>query len=346
MPDVQVAGHGIGLATAMHCLTQRGIGIQAGADAVPASARGPLVMLGDAAQALLTDVFAGQAQMAQMLAMAHPITRRIVRWGSDTAQCFAHSAVVVAADRLRDVLVGGQGVGSPMPAQFALTATPGPDARLLRFGQREAAAAPVMLQRHADRSAAYVEALGAGWLFLIPTGGDAGWLLAVGADPAEALRDSAVIADVVAEVGAVAGRFETAPRLADPCATAAHLTVGSAGLALDPICGDGTATAVRGGILAAAVAAAMVGADRPALDPDHDGAALVGHYRLMLIAAMRRHLGTAWPFYTRGGTGAWWQAEAAALAQGHAWCTQQLAAAGEARFVLAGDRLVARGCAA
>jgi flavin-dependent dehydrogenase len=120
------------------------------------------------------------------------------------------------------------------------------------------------------------------------------------------------------------------------------LVLGSSAVAFDPICGDGVATAVRGGILAAAVAAEAVGNDDPGLDQS----ALAGHYRAMLIAAMRRHLAVSWPFYERGGNGPWWREQADALAQGHDWCTRQLAAAGEARFVLAGDRLVARECAA
>jgi hypothetical protein len=69
---------------------------------------------------------------------------------------------------------------------------------------------------------------------------------------------------------------------------------------------------------------------------------LIGHYRAMLIAAMRRHLAVSSPFYERGGQGPWWREQAEAIAEGHAWCTRQLAAAGDAQFVLAGDRLVLR----
>jgi hypothetical protein len=160
------------------------------------------------------------------------------------------------------------------------------------------------------------------------------------------LRDSRLVAPAVAATGAVSSSFETAPALLDDPAAPGRLTVGRAALALDPICGDGTASAVRGGILAAAIAAAMAGADRPAIDPRLDCDRLSGHYRSMMIAAMRRHLTVSWPFYARGGHSPWWRAQADALAEGHAWCTRQLAEAGEARFMLAGDRLVARGVAA
>jgi hypothetical protein len=211
----------------------------------------------------------------------------------------------------------------------------------MRFGAREAAALPVVLSAAADRGAALIEALESGWLFLIPTGGDHGWLLAVGAEPDLALRDSRLVAPAVAATGAVSSCFETAPRLLDDPAGPDRLTLGQAALALDPICGDGTASAVRGGILAAAVGAAMTGND-----PGLDCTAVLAHYRAMMIAAMRRHLTQSWPFYARGGQSPWWQAQAAALAEGHAWCTRQLAEAGEARFMLSGDRLVARDVAA
>jgi hypothetical protein len=345
LPGVRVSGRGIGAATAAQALAARGIGVAADLDGVPAPRQAPLVMLGDQAQALLCDVFAGNPLLAAALNAAHPIARRIVRWGNAPTQIFTHSARVIAGSTLVEA------VWSPPPpwagdAAFVLSTAPSTGVTLLRFGAREAAAAPVVLEPAADCHAAYVESLDRGWLFLIPTGGGIGWLLAVGADPAEALIDSALIAPVVAETGAIAARFETAPRLLDdPCAEG-RLTLGSAALAFDPICGDGTATATRGGLLAAAVAAALAGADAPLLDPAVDGAALAMHYRLMLIAAMRRHLATSWSFYARGGNGPWWQGEAAALADGHAWCTRQLGAAGEARFVLAGDRLIHREAAA
>jgi hypothetical protein len=299
-------------------------------------------MLGQQAQALLSDVFPGQTPMAAGLARAHRITRRVVRWGDEEPQAFDHAALVIAGDRLTEALPW---VARPSPAPSAevlLSTTPPEAARLLHFGRREAMAMPVELAPDTDRGAALIEALDEGWLFLIPTGGDAGWLLTVGAETGQGLRESRLIAPVVASTGAVAARFDTAPRVLDNCATPDRLTLGSAALALDPICGDGTATAVRGGILAAAVAAGIVGIDQPGLDCE----AASAHYRARMIATMRRHLAVSWPFYARGGRSAWWQDEAAALAEGHAWCTRQLAEAGEAQFTLAGDRLIARDVAA
>jgi len=338
---VTITGRGIGVATAAHGLIGRGIPVVTVAP--PALPRGgaPLVMLGEQAQGLLRDVFAGHAPLARELDASHRITRRIVRWGGQEAHVVPHSGLVIAADRLGDALPWPEPVDADAGAgaAFALSTDAPQGSTLLRFGRREASATRVVLEACADPHAALVEAIDAGWLFCIPTGDGAGWLLTVGAEPDHALRESRLVAPAVAATGAVSTCFETAPRMLDDATAPGFLTLGSGALAFDPICGDGVATAVRGGVLAAAVAAEMFD---PALDPG----ALNGHYRAMVIAAMRRHLAVSWPFYARGGPGAWWREQADALAEGHAWCTRQLAAAGEARFVLAGDRLVPRDRAA
>ncbi|WP_231730382.1 hypothetical protein [Novosphingobium sp. Fuku2-ISO-50] len=337
---VGIVGRGIGAATAAHCLLGGGIPVVPMVPPGFSRGRAPLVMLGDQAQALLRDVFVGHAPLIAGLDGAHRITRRIVRWGGEDLHAVPHTGLVIAADRLGDAL--------PWPdaaeacPRFSLSTEAPCGSALLRFGRREAAATPVVLRPEADRHAALVEAIEAGWLFCIPTGDDTGWLLTVGAEPDQALRESRLVAPALAATGAVSNRFETAPRMLDDPTAPGCLTLGSGAVAFDPICGDGVATAVRGGILAAAVAAGMV--DGKNRELDHG--ALIGHYRAMLIAAMRRHLAVSWPFYARGGTGPWWQEQAEALAEGHAWCTRQLAAAGEARFVLAGNRLVPRDCAA
>lgn len=340
---VHVGGRGIAAAAAIHALGARGIAVTADTpDPIP-HPRAPLVLLGEPAQALLADVFVGHSPLGDLMAGAHRIERRIVRWGDRETNAFAHSGMVVAGDRLGAALWPEVAVvPTPPPERFELTAHGGDGFAHRRFGERQAASAPVVLQPGADDRAAYVEALDHGWIFLVPTGGGQGWILTVGADPADAIATSTLAATVVAETGPVAARFETAPRLADPPLGSHGLALGSAALAFDPICGDGTATAVRGALLAAAVAAAMAGADRPDLDPAVDHREVTGHYRLMLIAAMRRHLATAHPFYAAGGQGPWWRHQTDALAAGHAWCTAQLAEAGEARFVLAGNRLVRR----
>lgn len=330
---LRVSGRGVAAASAARVLAARGLSVSVDRSGAKAPVAAPVVMLGEAACALLADVFGSQ----DVLAGAHPIERRVVRWGSDAPQVFAHAGRVIGGERLHAALPWPNLREAEGEPGLLLTTTLPAGAAIRRFGAREAQAVPVVLSAAADRGAALVEALGEGWLFLIPTGQDAGWLLMVGAEPAAALRESRLVGPSVATLGTVAARFETAPRLADdPCAPG-MLALGSAALSLDPICGDGTATAVRGGILAAAVGAALAGHDR-----GMERAAVLAHYRAMTLATMRRHLAVSWPFYARGGDSAWWQRQAEALAEGHAWCTRQLELAGEARFMLHGDRLVAR----
>jgi hypothetical protein len=156
----------------------------------------------------------------------------------------------------------------------------------------------------------------------------------VGGLPDTLLADSRLVAPAIGTLGAVEARFETAPRLLDQLVGEDWLALGSAALGFDPLCGDGTATAARGGILAGAVATAI--AEGAAPGP------LLRHYRAMLIAALRRHLAACLPFYERGGVGAWWREQAQATANGHAWCTKMLSSEPEPRFVLVGNRLVAR----
>jgi len=166
--SVSVVGAGIAAATAAHCLTNRGIAVARGAP--PASLRNgaPAVMSGEQAQILLRDVFAGHATLVHELDVAHRITRRIVRWGNDDAHVLPHSALVIAWDRLGAALpCGNTGKGT---LRFALPTVATPTSTLSRFGQREAAATPVVLQPGADSHAALVKAIAHGWLFLIPTG--------------------------------------------------------------------------------------------------------------------------------------------------------------------------------
>ncbi len=73
-----------------------------------------------------------------------------------------------------------------------------------------------------------------------------------------------------------------------------------------------------------------------------DRAALLTHYESMLIASMRRHLQLSAQFYQSGGTGAWWRAQLAALAEGYDWCTARLAVLPEPRYDLRDLRLVPR----
>lgn len=329
---VLIGGGGVSAATAAYLLA--GAGFELMGSAHPTGSSAPVVMLSAAALGLLRDVFG----RAELFADRPPILRRIVAWGGGEPVAVPHTAVVVSGSDLAAAL--------PMPAascvkapDFTLHAAPPfPVGTLHRFGERTAMAAEVVLARGADAHACHVEAISSGWLFLIPRGDQRAWLLAVGGAPDAFLGDSRLVAAQIDTVGPVVARFETAPRMLDALAGDGWLACGTQAIAFDPICGDGTAQAVREGILAAAVFAA--------LRDGGDSSALLGHYRALLLAAMRRHLQISLPFYRSGGSSPWWRAQAEAVCEGYDWCTARLAMMPEPRFVLRGARLVPRELAA
>jgi hypothetical protein len=93
-------------------------------------------------------------------------------------------------------------------------------------------------------------------------------------------------------------------------------------MAFDPLCGDGTAHAVREAILAAAVIRAAAKDD------------VLAHYQARLTVGFRRHLALCQGFYTSGGDGPWWRRELDAIQQGIAWCDRRLTAHGDFRYQL------------
>jgi hypothetical protein len=173
-----------------------------------------------------------------------------------------------------------------------------------------------------------MESLEFGWLFLITTAPGAGWLLAVGGSVDEMLSGSRLVGAQIAELRPEAGRFPVSPAIAEPLAGEGWLACGTAAMAFDPICGDGTAHAVREAILAAAVIrAALAGGDGPSL---------AQHYQARLTAGFRRHLEHCLGFYESGGKGEWWQREAAAVRAGISFCEKRLRDFGPPRYRLQG----------
>lgn len=298
----------------------------------------PVIMLSESALGLLRDIF----ERPDLFCGNVSVERRIVAWGSGEPATLPHSAVIVpgtevAAELALPLL--------PIPASgdemfFTLHgAPPFPDGALRHFGRRTAMAASVDLSPRADERACHIEAIESGWLFLIPCGAGKAWLLGVGDTLDALLGQSRLVSAQVGHLGPVAARFETAPRMLESLAGDDWLACGTGAIAFDPICGDGTAQSARTSILAAAVIAGIRGDNR-------NRRALRGHYQSMLLAAMRRHLQISLPFYRTGGTSPWWREQAAAAAEGYAWCTARLATMPEPGFVLHGTRLVRRELAA
>jgi hypothetical protein len=201
------------------------------------------------------------------------------------------------------------------------------------FGSRLASAVPVTLTEGSDPSACWIESLEHGWLFLVPRATRSGWLLAVGDKPEALLGRSRVVAAEIAERGASSGEFPAYARIASPLCAPGWLACGTAAMAFDPICGDGTAHAIREAILASAVIRALAKGG-----PSDD---LLSHYEARLTAGFRRHLMLCRQFYVSGGTGDLWRSELDAIDRGTQWSEAKLRAHASFRFQLRGFELEA-----
>ncbi|TYC87002.1 hypothetical protein [Novosphingobium sp. BW1] len=300
----------------------------------------PAILLGAVAVKLLCDCL----EAPELLANARHVRRRIVAWGGAKPTVLPHDAVVLSGGDLHAAMEQARTSrtgGSALPRAFGVyTEAPFPLERTRHFGARPASAKAVTLLNAEDEEACWVEAVAQGWLFMIPSGPRAAWLLGVGGQIPELLALSRHIAPRI-ESGerAPSVRFETAPRMLMRLSGADWLACGTGALAFDPLCGDGTAQAAREASLAAATLHAIAGTDgseeavRPYLD----------HYHSMLLAGMRRHLRQCGQFYATGADSPWWHAQLDATREGFDWCSAQLAAFPEPRYRLDGLTLTPLG---
>ena len=277
----------------------------------------PAIVVSQSTQSLIADVF----QIPRLFDHLPAIDRRIVAWGPRAEPVtLPHSAVILSEDALTSRLQPAAFDDAPDAAWTIYATRPLPEpAADHHFGSRTAFAAPVDVQA----SACWVESLPAGWLFLIP-----GWLIAVGAPPESLLAQSRLVAREIHGAIGPAAEFPAWPRIADPLCAPGWLACGSAAMAFDPICGDGTGNAMREAILASAVVRAATRGEP--VEP------MLAHYRTRLIAGFRRHLELALEFYRAGNCGPWWQSEIDALERGIAWCARELDAAPPFRYRLNG----------
>ncbi len=316
--------HGDGLAALGCARLLRNAGFRAALDG-PERARVPAIMLSEHALALIRDVFADSALFAGL----PRIERRVVSWGEDAEPVtVAHSAVVMSEAFLLGNLGRGLEGDDLVSPEFTIHTSPPlpPSATEHRFGARRAAAAEVALKDSADLSSCWIESLADGWLFLLPNARESTWLLAVGATVESLLDQSRVIAPRIDLLHVRSGSFSACPRMVSPLCGDGWITCGTVAVGFDPICGDGTANAIREAILACAVIRGIANGG--------DTASLFAHYESRLISGMLRHIGLCAEFYRTGGSGPWWRMEARSLAEGHRWCTAKLSGVGEPRYQL------------
>lgn len=338
---VAIDGGGVAAACCGHLLGQAGVATRWRMR----ERRGvPAIMLSDPARALLRDALA----RPDLFAENRRIVRRIVAWGGQDPVALPHDAVMLGGG---DLDFAPEQL--PGPAE-----TPGPAARLIirtdiaaeepmhRFGDRQGEAARVQWLRPEEADACFVESVDDGWLFLIPSTAETGWLLAIGAPCDVLLGQSHHVRARIAPPDTAPARFDTTPRMLDRMAATGMIACGSAAMAFDPICGDGTALAVRQAILASAIARAIYEGGRDGGFDGGDEEELTAHYRAMMVAAMRRHLRLSSEFYATGGTGPWWRAQQRAIEDGFASLSAVLERTPPPRFALDGFRLIRRELAA
>jgi hypothetical protein len=316
MPRVLVRGDGIAARCCEHLLHQAGCEVVSAHLDRP---RLPAIMLGGAAVAMMRDVFGRQ----QLFRGMHQIRKRVVAWGQGSEPiALDHSALVVSERELLES-VGSRESNQGSDADWTvITSRPLPEESIEhRFGSRTARAQAVALAGASDTC--WIESLDDGWLFLIPSSERTGWLLSIGlAD----LKQSRLIAPQVAEVRGAVSQFPSHPRIMQPLCGERWIACGSAAMAFDPLCGDGTANAVREAILAAAVIRA--------------GSDALSHYEARLTAGFQRHLSLCLSFYQSGGTGEWWESEGTSLREGLDWCATRAQTFGSYRYQLSGFDLV------
>ena len=299
----RVVGQGVAAYCCAHLLDAAGIGVAMDAAARP---RVPAILLNEATQQLIGEIFGVRFEGLPV------IEKRVVAWGGD-AVTVPHRAVVISEEALTAMLRPAHAAAAGKADWTVVAARPLPAPCVEHaFGTRLATARAVRLK--SEEPACWIESLPAGWLFLIPTG----WLLSVGGTAEELLAQSRLVVGQIREIHGGGTAFPAHPRISKPLCGPGWLGCGTAALAFDPICGDGTGYAIREGILAAAVIRAAVRGEA------FEG--LLAHYTNRVTAGFRRHLELCREFYRSGGNGDWWRAELAALERGVEWCRTELGA--------------------
>lgn len=325
MTRVDIRGDGVAAYCCAYLLSKAGFQVSLERVDRP---RLPAIMLSDHALALIREIF----DRADLFRDAPHIRKRMVAWGPDSkVLALDHSAVVVSEESLLGDLWPGLALEDrhtetpPDWTIFASRPLPAPTLEH-RFGSRMASAVPVTLRDGSESPACWIESLENGWLFLIPHASESAWLLAVGGARETLLAASRVIAEQIAQVDPGGGEFPAYPRIVSPLSEPGWLACGTAAMAFDPLCGDGTAHAIREAILASAVIRAVAN-DGPNQDA-------LAHYEARLIAGFGRHLALCREFYTSGASGPWWGRELESIQRGVAWCDSRLSAHGEFHYQL------------
>jgi flavin-dependent dehydrogenase len=328
MKRVLIKGSGVAACCCAYLLRNRGFDVRT--ESVERTQL-PSILLSGHAIALIRDLFEREG----LLRAARQVHKRFVAWRPD-AQPLAleHSAVVVSEQELLDALaVSFHNGAEAVPPDFTIFASRPlpPQTAEQHFGERHATTTQVELNGSAEPEACWMEALPDGWLFLISGHAGMGWLLSVGGPLPEMLDRSRLVSKQVRRIGGESRRFPAWPRITSPLCGGNWLACGSAGLGFDPICGDGTANAVREAILTAAVICGIAGGGDPL--------SLLAHYEARLTAGFQKHLELCLRYYQSAYQNPWWEREADGIRRGLQWCAARLGPNPAFRYRLRGLEL-------
>ena len=273
------------------------------------------VLLSRQTVALLAEIFPA----TDLVSVGHLIQKRVVAWGTAAEPItLPHSGFVISEADLLTRLWAQVAVPDQSPSvgwRFLSSGASGLQQRA--FGTRNASVVRAVLNGDVDQSACWIESVDSGWLFLLPRGvKEAATLIAVGQMPRELLGQSRIIAGLIGSLEGPSAEFAAYPRIADPLCGEGWLACGAAAIGFDPLCGEGTGNAARQAYLATAIIAAIRKGE-----PVED---LLAHYASRQMHGFLRHLQICLGFYQSGGSGEFWQSEAAMLQQGIEWTGQVL----------------------
>jgi len=325
---VLVRGDGVAALTCSYLLQTAGFSV-----ATQRNARTlvPALMVSASSQSLFCEILNTHDAFSDL----PRIERRVVKWGPDAEPIvLPHSAVVVSEEFLLDKISELVRFNdAPDDSDWTIVSSrPLPENSVdCAFGKRTATVVSVQLENRADPPTCWIESVHDGWLFLIPDRSGTGWLMSVGGPLDSHLSDSEIVAAQVAHLSTETREFPAHPGIRWPLAGMDWLACGTAALAFDPLCGDGTGHAIREAILASAVLRA--GARGGNVQE------LTTHYQTRLVAGFKRHLSECGKFYESGGVGSWWKSAVDSVHQGLAWCDNQLSNAGDFLYRLHGLEL-------
>ena len=324
---IVLRGDGIAALTCGYLLQSAGFGVSI--EHAP-RAYVPALMLSASSQALFRDVL----DLRDAFSSLPRIQKRMVKWGSQTEPvAVPHSAVIASEQFLLEMVapkVFHADADSDEAADWTIISSrPLPESVIeCGFGSQIATVTSLQLEKNSDPTACWIESLEDGWLFLMPDAPGSGWLISVGGPLDAHLKSSTMIAGQIQGLGDRSREFPSYPRITWPLCGPHWLACGTAALAFDPLCGDGTGHAIREAILASAVVrAAAQGTNVNALRT---------HYQARLVAGFKRHLAVCLEFYQSGGRGPWWDSILESLQNGLKWCDRQLSDAGEFQYRLRG----------